>query len=69
MSLLLDHGHPTARDYPISMVWDEVEFIVARQNRMEATGAILIQSAVSSILSEKGGSHFKKLIKKMMQDE
>lgn len=65
VSLLLDHGHPEARRYPIGIVWDEAELVVERLNGRIATEAVLTQMAVSSVLSEKAGKQFNKMVKKL----
>lgn len=62
MSLLLAHGHPYARRYPLGMVWDESNMIKERQNALEITRATLLQKAVASILSSKAGTDFSKTI-------
>lgn len=62
VSLLLSEGHPDAPHYPIGMVWDEARLAVERINRFHATQAVLVQQAVSSILSKDGAKEFKKTI-------
>ena len=68
MSLLLDHGHPYARHYPLGMVFDEVQLVVQRVNKRHATDATLLQLAVSGVLSKEGNKLFKKQIKALMED-
>jgi hypothetical protein len=46
-------------------VFVESEFVVERVNREEATRAILVQLAASSLFSKKGGKAFDKKIKEM----
>ena len=67
MSLLLANGHPHARSYPVGMVYAEAQFVVERMDREEANRAVLVQMAVSSILSKKASESFQKTIKKMTQ--
>lgn len=67
MSLLLAHGHSQARRYPVGMVYVEAEYVVERIDREEASRAVLLQMAVSSILSKKAGEVFRKKIKDMTQ--
>lgn len=67
MSLLLDHGHPEAQHYPVGMVFVEAEIVVERLNGMEATRAVLIQMAASSVMSRKGAAEFQKLIKRLTE--
>lgn len=68
VSLLLDHGHPEARRYTIGMVWDETNLVVDRLNGQEATRAVLLQMAVSSVLSKEAGKKFDKMIKRMTEN-
>lgn len=63
VSLLLAHGHPEARRYPVSMVWQETELVRKRVNRDLANQGIITQLAIASVLSEKGGKAFQKQIK------
>jgi len=63
VNLLYDHGHPEARQYPFGMLWDEALLVTERLNNMAATQAVLVQQAVSSVLSEKAQKSFKKAIK------
>lgn len=49
------------------MVFTEAEYVVERLDREEATRAVLVQMAVSSMLSKKAGEVFKKKIKEMTQ--
>lgn len=68
VNLLLDHGHPHAWHYPIGRVWDESNLVAQRFNNQEATKAILLEMAVSSVLSKEGGKEFDKMIKRMTGD-
>lgn len=68
VSLLLAHGHPDARRYPVGLVWDEASMVISRINGMMATEAVLLQTAVSSILSKESGEHFNKLVKQLGED-
>jgi hypothetical protein len=63
--LLLANGHSEAMHYPLGMLWFEAEIVVTRLNAKEATRAILLQQAVSSILSKDGAKNFRKTIKSM----
>ena len=62
VSLLLDHGHPHAWNYPIGMVRSESLLVEERLNNSYATTAILLQMAVSAVLSEEAGKEFQKTI-------
>jgi len=48
------------------MVWVEAEYVVERLNGAEATRALMLQMAVSSLFSQKGHSAFKKAVKDML---
>lgn len=67
-SLLLSHGHADAASYPLGFLSDEVALVLDRQNGLMATEAVLFQAAGSSIMSTKGGDHFKKLLKQMTEN-
>lgn len=62
---MIANGHLHAARYPIGKVFVESEFVVERINREEATRAILIQLAASSLFSKKGGKAFDKKIKEL----
>lgn len=47
------------------MVWVESGFVVERINRDEANRAILLQMAVSAVISKKGNKAFQKRIKEL----
>lgn len=68
MSLLLANGHVHAQNYPIGMVVEEASYVVERQDRAEASHALLLQLAVSSLFSKKGGTAFRKQIKQLSGD-
>lgn len=55
--------------YPVWMVAVEAEYVVARLDRAEATRAILLQLAVSSLFSKRGSKVFEKKIKDLCPDE
>ena len=65
VSLLLANGHSDALNYTVGKVWDEAEIVVERLNRQAVTEAVLIQSAVASLLSKEGGKEFSKLVKRL----
>lgn len=65
VSLLLDHGHPLAAFYPLCLVWSEAELVTTRLNGFEATRAVLLQMAVSTLFSNKAAGAFKKEIKRL----
>lgn len=50
------------------MVWDETNLVVDRLNGQEATRAVLLQMAVSSVLSKEAGKKFDKMIKRMTEN-
>lgn len=65
----MDHGHPEARFYPLSMVWEEVEIVTVRLNQQEASRTVLMQLAVSSIISKEGGKLLDKTLKVLTDGE
>ena len=65
VSLLLDHGHPHARHYPVPMLWFEAELVRERLDQAFATTAALTQLAISSVLSEKAGKALQEQIKRL----
>jgi hypothetical protein len=68
VSLLIGHGHTQAHRYPVGMVWDEARLVVEHLNRLEATRALLLQMAVSSVLSEQAGEEFTKVIARLTKE-
>lgn len=68
MSLLLDHGHPHARQYPIGMVWEESTLVVERMNHEAASNMALLQLAAGSLLSKEAGKQFKKTLKELTKN-
>jgi hypothetical protein len=65
VSLLLDHGHPEARLYPLGMLWDESNLVIERVNGRIVTEASLLQFAVNSILCKKSRTEFSKMIQSL----
>lgn len=51
MSLLLDHGHPYARRYPLGLLFEEAQLVTERVNRLLGSQATLNQMAVSTVPS------------------
>lgn len=68
VSLLLDHGHPHARRYPVGMVWEEAMLVVERMNREAASDKVLLQLAAGSLLSKDAGRQFKKTLKELTKN-
>lgn len=68
VSLLLANGHPNAGLYTIGRIYDESELVVERLNSRAATDAILLQSAVASVISKDAGKHFDSLINGLTGD-
>jgi hypothetical protein len=50
------------------MIWDEAWIVRQRLNRQLATEALLTMSAVSAVISEKAGTEFNKLLKRLNGD-
>ena len=68
VSLLMDHGHPQARHYPLGRLMDEARLVVQRVNNGHATTAILLQGAVSGVLSKKANKEFQKQISRLLEN-
>lgn len=49
-------------------MWDESQLVTERMNNMVGTEAVLIQQAISSVLSSKAQKEFKKSLKRLMGD-
>lgn len=49
------------------MVSDEASLVAERLNRLEATRAILVQMAISSVLTKEGGKVFQKTVKELTE--
>ncbi|MNK37380.1 hypothetical protein D3C87_559460 [compost metagenome] len=62
VSLLVDHGHPEAMQYPIAMLWDESDLVIERLNGQAITQAVLFQMAAGSLLSKDAAREFKKIV-------
>jgi hypothetical protein len=69
VSLLLTHGHVHAQFYPIGMVWAEAAIVNRRTAAEEANRAVMLQSAVSSLFSEKAGSNFRRTLKDLRDED
>lgn len=67
VSLLLDHGHPLARQYPLGMMMDEASIVIRRVNNGHVTQATLLQGAVSGVLSKKANKEFQKQINRLLE--
>ena len=65
VSLLLAHGHPDARFYPVPKLWTETRLVRKRVNHEIATTATLTQMAINAALSDKGAKAFTAQIKQM----
>lgn len=60
MSLLLSAGHVNAQHYPIGRVHDEAGLVEQRRAAELATQNLLLQKAISSILSKNARKSFTK---------
>lgn len=47
---------------------DEALLVMQRINRLEATRALLLQMAVSSVLSNEAGAEFQKILGRLNQE-
>lgn len=65
VSLLMDHGHPCARLYPISMVWEEAEIVVQRVNQESANNTALFQLAGAAVQHAEGRRKLIQVLKEL----
>lgn len=72
VSELVSEGHPSAPDYPIAFVLEEVEIIAERKNRWLASEATVLHSAINTAVASfgkdggrKAHSLFKKLVNRL----
>ena len=63
--MLLDHGHPFAREYPIGMMMDESGLVEERLNSHIVTDAKLIRMAIGAALSDDANKLFDKELTKL----
>lgn len=66
-SLLLATGHPDAWQYPLGRLAFEAEIVRRRQDLDLAAYMTTLQSAVASVLSEKGQKSFKDRLKQLLR--
>lgn len=74
MSLLLDHGHPHARRYPLGLLFEECQLVNERVNRLLGSQAALNQMAVSTVptmgakpeATRAAGERFTSFIRKLI---
>ena len=66
--LLMAHGHPEARHYPVPMLWTETRIVRRRMNKELADNSTLTQMAISAVLSKDGRDAFNKNIKRLTGD-
>ena len=76
MSELVSEGHNEAPDYPIAFVWEEVQIVADRKNRILASEATILQAAINTGISafgkdggKKASTHFQKLVKSLLGDD
>mgnify|MGYP001766592402 CR=1 FL=1 len=65
VSFLLSEGHPSARHYPLCMLWRESDIARARFREQAVTNSILLQNAMGSTKSKAGLKNYQKLIKEL----
>lgn len=63
--MLMEAGHPNAPFYAIGRVHDEAGLVEQRQSARIATDALLMQSAISSVLSKEARKAFTKDVKSL----
>lgn len=61
----MSQGHPDARHYPLCTLWHEADLARKRINLGHVTEALLIQSAVASLLDKQAAKDFQSLIRKL----
>lgn len=64
--MLLEHGHAGAAEYPICVLWAEVQLVTDRVNGAVATQALLTQSAIASMFSVQSAKSFTDLIERLI---
>lgn len=76
MSELVSEGHNEAPNYPIAFVWEEVQIVVDRKNRMLASEATILQAAINTGIAsfakdggKKANTHFQKLVESLLDDD
>lgn len=65
VSLLMDHGHPEARYYPLGMAWEEAEIVVNRQNQEAASNTTLLHAAASAVMSKEANRKLRTMLKEL----
>lgn len=68
VSFLCAEGHPSARHYPLCMLWRESEIARARFREQSVTQSLLLQNAIGSTKSKVGLKQYEKLIKELMDN-
>lgn len=63
----MEAGHPEAKRYPLGYLFDEVQLVEDRRNGIMVSEATLIQGAIMSVLSAKGGKVFAERIEKLTE--
>ena len=63
VSLLMDHGHPRAREYPIAVIWSESRIVRKREATRMQQEALLLHAAVAALLA--GGDTFNEMLKEV----
>lgn len=76
MSELVSEGHNEAPDYPIAFVWEEVQIVADRKNRILASEATILQAAINTGIAafgkdggRKAGNQFSKLVKSLLGND
>lgn len=64
--MLIAHGHVEARFYAIETVWREAYFARTRENNRMASEALLIHSAILTLVGSDG---FKDMIEGLLANE
>lgn len=62
----MSEGHPNARLYRIGVLWSEARIVRQRHNAKSILDAVVLQSAISTIMGgKKGQANFNKLLKRI----
>lgn len=63
--MLLECGHPYAPRYPLAKLVSESDIVDERRHSVEVTRAVLLQLAISSVLSKEGAAGFRKSVENL----
>ena len=64
-SLLLDHGHPHANNYPLAKLWSEATIVRQRLNSNIKTDATMMQAVIASVIGGSKNNVLKGIFKEL----